>query len=156
MPTYRGTQATRPPHATSEAGNAWFDGNAVAVTAILTTADAVVALDVPAGVRLETLRFRNGDMDTGTGTLTMNVGYRSKLVGGTANSATFFATASTAFAVANATWQELVFAPIKFEEPVEIVLVPAVAANALGASATAFFQGSGPVVGIGSGLGVVT
>lgn len=147
MTTYTGIQKGRPTGSTTQYGS-WRDSNTVVVTAAPTTSDAIVALDVPAGVRLETLRFRSGDMDTGTGTLTMNIGYRTKLPGGTATSATFFASASAAFAAATTTWQELVFAPVKFDEPVEIVLVPAVAANALGASATAHFQGEGVMVGI--------
>ena len=149
MATYIGTQKNRAQHNTNECGNAWFDNNAVAVTAALTTSDAVVALEVPAGVELSTLRFRSGDMDTGTGTLTVNIGYRSKMAGGSlAASPTYFASASAAFAAATTSWQELVFAPIKFNEPVEIVLVPAVAANALSATATAYFQGLGQVIGI--------
>ena len=149
MTTFTGTQKNRAQHNTNECGNAWFDNNKVDITAALTTADVVVALEVPAGVELCTLRFRSGDMDTGTGALTMNVGYRSKMAGGSLAAApTYFASASAAFAAATATWQELVFTPIKFNEPVEIVLVPAVAANALGATASAFFQGLGEVVGI--------
>jgi hypothetical protein len=148
MTTYVGTQKGRAPlNSTGQVGP-WADSNAVAVTAALTTSDAIVAMDVPAGVRLETLRFRSGDMDTGTGTLTMNIGYRTKLPGGSQSSATFFASASAAFAAATTTWQELVFAPVKFDEPVEIVLVPAVAANALGATATAYFQATGVLEGI--------
>ena len=149
MTTYTGTQKGTAQHNTSECGNAWRDQNSVVVSAILTTADVVVAADVPAGVRLETLRFRSGDMDTGTGTLTMNIGYRSKMAGGSLAAApTYFASASAAFAAATTTWQELVFNAITFNEPVEIVLVPAVAANALGASATAVFQVEGTVYGI--------
>jgi hypothetical protein len=147
MPTYTGVQKTRPTFATADCG-VWADDNTVAVTAILTTADVVVAMDVPAGVRLQTLRFRSGDMDTGTGTLTMNIGYRTKLPGGTATALTYFASASAAFAAATTTWQELVFNAIKFDEPVEIVLIPAVAANALGATATAHFQAEGVLEGI--------
>lgn len=149
MTTYTGTQKGRAPHASSASGNAWLESNAVVVAAAPTTADAIVAMDVPAGVELNTLRFMSGDMDTGTGTLTMNVGYRSKLPGGAlAANPTFFASASAAFAAATTAWQELAFAPIKFDEPVEIVLVPAVAANALAAPATARFQATGRVVGI--------
>lgn len=149
MATYTGTQKGTVQHNTSVGGNGWRDQNATVVTAAPTTADAIVVLDVPAGVRLDTLRFRSGDMDTGTGTLTMNIGYRSKMAGGSlAASATYFASASAAFAAATTTWQELVFNAIKFDEPVEIVMVPAVAANALGASATCVFQGEGVVYGI--------
>lgn len=148
MPTYTGIQRSRAVHGTSPDGNGWRDSNAVTVNAALTTADAVVLADIPPGVRLETLRFRNGDLDTGTGTLTVNIGYRSKLPGGTQTALTFFAAASAAFAAPNATWQELVFTPIKFDEPVEIVAIPAANANALAAAATVFVQVEGAVVGI--------
>lgn len=149
MATYTGTQRGRAQHASSSSGNAWVDSNAVVVTAAPTTADAIVAMEVPAGVELNTLRYLSGDMDTGTGTLTMNIGYRSKLPGGAlAANATYFASASAAFAAATTTWQELTFVPIKFDEPVEIVLVPAANANALAAAATARFQATGKVVGI--------
>lgn len=149
MATYTGTQKGTAQHNTSESGNAWRDSNTLIVSANLTTADAIVAMEVPAGVRLETLRFRSMDMDTGTASLTMNIGYRSKLPGGAlAASPTYFASASTAFQAATATWQELVFNAIKFDEPVEIVMVPAANGNALSTPATAHFQCEGTVFGI--------
>lgn len=149
MATYNGTQRSRAQHSTNECGNAWHDSNAVVVTAALTTADVVVLGDVPAGTRLTKLRFRSGDLDTGTGTLTANIGYRSKLPGGALAAAlTYFASASAAFAAATTTWQELVFNEVKFDEPVEIVLIPAVGANALASAATINVQMDGMVVGI--------
>lgn len=149
MTTYTGTQKGSTQHNSSAGGNAWRDQNTVVVTAAPATTDVIVALEVPAGVRLETLRFRSGDMDTGTPALTMNIGYRSKLPGGAlAANATYFASASTAFQAATTTWQELVFAAIKFDEPVEIVMVPAVNSAGLSAAATAYFQGEGVVFGI--------
>jgi hypothetical protein len=153
MPTYRGTQLSRAPAASGQFGNTWIDSNVATPTAALTTADVVVGLEVPAGIRLETLRYRGGDFDTGT-TLTVNVGYRTKLPGGTATALTFFGAALTTLQAATAAWQELVFTPLKFEEPVEIVFIPA--ANATGVSGTPslFVQGTGAVVGISSGLGV--
>lgn len=148
MPTYTGIQAGRAQQATSSAGNGWSDSNTITPTAVLTTADVVVALQVPAGVRLETLRFRAGDFDTAT-TLTVNIGYRTRLPGGSATALTYFATASTALQASTLTaWQELVFASVKFDEPVEIVFIPA--ANATGVSGTPslFIQATGAVVGI--------
>lgn len=147
MATYTGTQRGRPIHATGDCGNAWLDSNTATPSAALTTSDAVVLLDVPAGVYLETLRYRNGDFDTGT-TLAVNIGYRTKLPGGTATALTYFASASTTLQAANAAWQELVFAPVKFNEPVEIVLIPS--ANAAGVSGTPsiFVQGMGQVLGV--------
>lgn len=148
MTTYTGTQKGRAPHASSDCGNAWIANNAVTVSANLTTADVVVLMDVPAGVELSKLRYRNGDLDGGT-TLTANIGYRSKLPGGALAAApTAFASASAAFQAANAAWQELVFDPIKFNEPVEVVLVPAAAASGLAAATTIKVQAMGEVIGI--------
>lgn len=149
MPTYSGTQKNRPQHNSSASGNAWADNNAVVVGAALTTADAIVALEIPAGVELTTVRFRNGDLDTGTGVLAVNIGYRSRMAGGSLAAApTYFAAASAALAAPNAGWQELVFPAIKFNEAAEIVVVPTVGANALGAAATLFVQGGGQVIGV--------
>jgi hypothetical protein len=149
MTTYVGNQRGRPQHNSSEDGNAWIDNNAVTVPLALTTADAVVVMDVPAGTEVNTLRFYGADLDTGTGTLTANIGYRTKLPQSLfpAN-ATYFAAANASFAAATTSWQELTFPPIKFDEPVEIVLIPAVAANALAAPATVRFHATGKVVGI--------
>ena len=148
MTTYTGTQKGRAPHASSDCGNAWIANNAVTVSALLATTDLVVLMDVPAGVELGTLRYRNGDLDSGA-TLTANIGYRSKLPGGALAAApTAFASASSAFQAANAAWQELVFDPIKFNEPVEVVLVPAAAATGLAAATTIKVQAMGEVIGI--------
>jgi hypothetical protein len=149
MPTYTGAQKLNAPHATSSGGNAWNDINTVTPPAALTTADVAVLMDVPAGIELTRLRFRAGDFDTGT-TLTVNIGYRTKLPGGSATNLTYFASASTAFQASTLTaWQELVFNAIKFDEPVEIVAIPA--ANATGVSGTPsmFVQAFGIVRGIG-------
>lgn len=149
MTTYTGTQKARPPHASSASGNAWVGNNKVTVTAAPQTTDVIVGMEVPAGVELSGLRYRSGDMDTAGTTLTMNIGYRSKLPGGALAAApTAFAAASTAFQAATATWQEIVFAPIKFNEPVEIVLVPAANSGGLSASADLYMQAQGEVIGI--------
>lgn len=148
MPTYTGSQKANPPHATSASGNSWHDINTVTPTAALTTADVAVLLEVPAGTQLTRLRFRAGDFDTAT-TLTMNIGFRTRLPGGTQTNLTYFAAASTAFQASTlSAWQELVFDAVTFNEPVEIVAIPA--ANATGVSGTPsmFIQGMGIVRGI--------
>lgn len=148
MPTYTGTQKGRPTFATADCGP-WADDNTVTVTSNLTTADVIVAMDVPAGTRLQTFRYRAGDADTGgSPTLTMNIGYRTKLPGGSATALTYFASASTAFQSAQASWVELVFNPIKFDEPVELVLTPAANGAALGTPATMNFLATGVLFGI--------
>ncbi|RTL00417.1 MAG: hypothetical protein EKK59_04510 [Neisseriaceae bacterium] len=148
MATYTGLQSGRAIHGTDCCGNTWRDSNQVTPPAALTTSDDLVLLSVPAGMRLETLRFRAGDFDTGT-TLTANIGYRTRLPVGSATNLTYFAAASTALQASTLTaWQELVFAPVKFDEPVDIVLIPA--ANATGVSGTPsiYVQGEAAVVGI--------
>lgn len=148
MATYTGTQAGRAIHATEDCGNTWRDSNQVTPSAALATTDVVVGMVIPAGLRLETLRYRAGDFDTGT-TLTVNIGYRTRLPGGSATNLTFFAAASTAFQASTLTaWQELVFAPIKFDEPVEIVLIPAAAATGVSGTPSIYLQAEAAVVGI--------
>lgn len=149
--TYKGSQASRPIHASDCCGNAWIDSNAVSVPAvILATTDTIVVLTVPAGTRLNTLRFRNGDLDSGVATLTMNIGYRSKhATPQLAANATYFAAGNTSFqAPVTAAWTEIIFNDITFNEPVDIVLVPAVAGTgAPAAAAVLYCQATGAVVG---------
>ena len=148
MPTYTGTQKATAQHATSASGNAWNDVNKVTPAAALTTSDVAVWLEVPAGVELTRLRYRAGDFDTAT-TLTMNIGYRTKLPGGSATNLTYFASASTAFQASTlASWQELVFEPVKFDEPVEIVAIPAASATGVSGTPSMHVQGFGIVRGI--------
>jgi hypothetical protein len=147
MPTYRGTQSPRPKHESSESGNAWADTNKLTITANLTTADAVVLMEVPSGTRLTKMRYRSGDLDTGT-TLTANIGYRSKHAQpNLAAAPTYFAAALTAFQAAVATWTDLVFEDIVFNEPVEIVLVPAANGTGISGQPNIWIQADGHVVG---------
>lgn len=104
------------------------------VTANLTTDDEVIALEIPAGTRLDRLRYRNEDLDTGT-TLAANFGHRSKHpYPAQAANATAFLSASTALRAAQAGWQEIVFEPIVFNEPTQLVFKPT--ANGTGISGT--------------------
>lgn len=147
MPTYIGLQSGRAIHASDDGGNAWLDSNKITPLVALVATDVLVALQVPPGTRLETLRYRAGDFDTGTA-LAVNIGYRTRLNGGTATNLTFFATGLTTLQAATPTWQELAFDPIKFDEPVDIVV--SVTTGAAGVSGTPSFyaQGSGVVIGI--------
>jgi len=148
MPTYQGSQAGRAPHATSESGNSWHDINTVTPSAMLTTSDVAVLLDVPAGVELTRLRYRAGDFDTGT-TLAVNIGYRTKLPGGTQTALTYFASAATAFQASTlSAWQELVFDAVKFNEPVQIVAIPSASATGVSGTPSMHIQGFGIVRGI--------
>lgn len=147
MPTYTGLQSGRSIHASDDGGNLWADSNRVTPLVALIATDVLVALQVPAGTRMETLRYRAGDFDTGI-TLTVNIGFRTRLVGGTATNLTFFAAALTALQVATPTWQELVFEPIKFDEPVDIVVTVTASATGVAGTPALFVQGSGVVIGI--------
>ncbi len=146
MATYTGVQNGRPTFATSDCG-VWMDSNKVTPSAALALADVIVAMDVPAGTRLETLRYYGGDFDSGT-TLTTNIGYRTKLPGGTATALTYFASAATTLRAATTAWQELVFEPIKFDEPVQIVFVVAAAATGVAGTPSVSVQATGVLEGI--------
>ena len=147
MTTYTGTQRGRAPFATSGFGNAWLGSNKVTPAAALGTSDVVVLMDVPAGVELHTLFFRGGDFDTGT-TLDYKIGYRTKLPGGSATDDDYFTASNTALRAATTSWQELVFDPIKFNEPVEIILTPTAAATGVSGTPSVFTRAEGEIVGI--------
>lgn len=144
---YRGIQAARSPFATAAYGNGWRDSNKVTPTAVLATTDVVVLADVPAGVRVETFRYKNGDFDTGT-TLVYDIGYRTKLPGGTLTDLDFFADDATALRAAQTTWVEIVFEPFVTTEPIEIVLIASVAPSGVSGTPSVDVQVQGALVGI--------
>ena len=147
MTTHKGLQSGRAQHNTAAWGNAWRDSNKVTPAAALAANDVVVLMDVPAGVRLETLRYKNGDFDTGT-SLVYDIGYRTKLPGGALTSLAFFADDATALRAAQTTWQELVFDPFVTTEAIEIVLIPSVAPAGVSGTPAIDVQAGGAVVGI--------
>ena len=147
MATYTGTQRGRAPIGTTACAGPWLDSNKVTPTAALGTSDVVVLLDVPAGVRLETFRFYNGDFDTAT-TAVYDIGYRTKLPGGSATDLDYIANDATAIRAATTSWQELVFEPIKFDEPVEIVLRASAAATGVSGTPSISVQAAGVMVGV--------
>lgn len=148
MPTYKGPQATLPKQSSNDCGNAWNDDNKVPIPANLTTADEVVLLDVPAGVRMTGLKYRNTDLDTGT-SLAFNLGYRSVHPDQqVAPSPSYFLAASTAGQAAQAGWVDIPFDPITFQEPVQIVLKPTVSAAGLPAAGNIWAIGEGRILGV--------
>lgn len=147
MTTYKGLQSSRARSSTQPWGNAWADSNKVTLSAALATTDAIVLLDVPAGVRLETFRFYNEDMDTGT-SVVYDIGYRTKLPDGTMTDLDYIANDATALRAATTTWQELLFEPVLFTEPVEIVLIASVAPAGQSGSKSIWAQATGTMVGI--------
>lgn len=147
MPTYTGAQKLRAPNLSTGGVGTWIDSNKVTPSAALALLDIVVLLDVPAGVQLETLRFYGGDFDTGT-TLTHDIGYRTKLPGGSATSMEFFANDTTTLRAATTAWQELVFEPVKFDEPVEIVMRVSAAATGVSGTPSVYAQATGAFVGL--------
>jgi hypothetical protein len=147
MATYKGVQDSRAKHSTAAWGNRWGDSNKVTPTATLVSGDVVVLMEVPAGTRLETLRYYSGDFDSATA-LVYDLGYRTKLPGGTQTSAAYFADDATGLRAATTTWQELVFEPVQFNEPVEIILTCVTAPTSTSGSPSISVQASGAVVGI--------
>lgn len=147
MATYKGIQSSRAKLATSAFGNAWRDSNKVTPSAVLVAADAVVLMEIPAGVRLETLRYYSGDFDTGTA-LVYDIGYRTKLPDGTQTSLAYFADDATGLRAATTTWQEIVFEPVQFNEPVQIVLIPSVAPAGTTGTPSISVQATGAMVGV--------
>lgn len=148
MTTYKGPQKSRAIHASDDCGNGWADWNRVTPSAALTTSDKVVLMSIPAGVTLTGIRYRNGDFDTGT-TLAVNMGYESKhATPALAANATYFLSASTALQAAQASWVELVFDEITFNEPVDIVLVPSANATGVSGTPTIYMQARGQMVGV--------
>lgn len=147
MTTYKGLQSSRARSSTQPWGNTWTDSNKVTLSAALATTDAIVLLDVPAGVRLETFRFYNEDMDTGT-SVVYDIGYRTKLPDGTMTDLDYIANDATALRAATTSWQELLFEPVLFTEPVEIVLIASVAPAGQSGSKSIWAQATGTMVGI--------
>jgi hypothetical protein len=147
MTTYKGLQSSRARSSTQPWGNTWTDSNKVTLSAALATTDVIVLLDVPAGVRLETFRFYNEDMDTGT-TVVYDIGYRTKLPDGTMTDLDYISNDGTVLRAATTTWQELLFEPVLFTEPVEIVLIASVAPAGQSGSKSIWAQATGSMVGI--------
>ena len=147
MATYVSNQPSRAPAASTGVTGPWLDSCKATPSAALALNDVVVLMDVPAGVRLETLRFYNGDMDTGT-TLQISLGYRTKLPGGTQTAATAFGSALTTLQAATTAWQERVFEPVKFDEPVQIIATVSAAATGVSGTPSIFAQASGVFVGV--------
>lgn len=145
MPTYRGNLA--PIHSTSASGNAWADVNKITPPVALIVGDVLVLEDVPAGVLFTGLEHFNGDFDTGT-TLTYNLGFRSKLPGGTQTNLTAFGTGLTALRAAVTAYAGLTFEPVKFNEPVEVVLTVTAAPTGVSGTPSINVRASGLVVGI--------
>ena len=146
MATYKGLQSSRAKISAQPYGNRWGDSNKVTLSAALATTDVIVLMDVPAGVRLETLRFYNEDMDTGA-SVVYDIGYRTKMVDGTQTDLDYFSNDATTLQAATTSWQELVFEPVMFNEPVEIVLIASVAPAGQSGSKSIFVQATGGMVG---------
>lgn len=147
MATYNSSQTGRAPVNATGVGGPWMDSSTITPSAALALNDVLVLLDVPAGVRLETLRFYGGDFDTGT-TLQVSLGYRTKLPGGSATSAAAFGSAVTTLQAATTSWQERTFAPVKFDEPVQIVATVTAAATGVSGTPSLNVQATGVMVGI--------
>lgn len=156
MAQYQAVGLPRPAFMQAFGNMAVFD-DTVTIPAALTTGDSVDLIRIPAGTRLTSLAFVNGDCDTGTGTLAGNIGWRSAsgqaiTVNGSSASAnaTAFASASGLFAAPSsvAARPTLSFVPITFNDDVFITFIPTTNANALAAAATITTIAEGAAVGV--------
>ena len=147
MATYVSNQPSRPPVNSTGVNGPWMDSCKATPSAALALNDVVVLMDVPAGVRLETFRFYNGDLDTST-TLAVKIGYRTKLPNGTATDDDAFGSALTTLQAATTSWQERVFEPIKFNEPVQLIVTVTTAATGVSGTPSIFAQATGVMEGI--------
>lgn len=149
MATYTSNQVGRPPTASTMEVGAWIDSGKATPTAALAINDVVVLLDVPAGVRLETLRFYGGDFDTGT-TLQFKLGYRKVrsgdvLGGSLAEDDDYFGATLTTLqaAVLKSAATRWAFTPLTFN--CDVFITATVTAAATGVSGTpslsAIFRG---------------
>ena len=148
MTTFRSVSTVAITSTNSSGNAASVDGKAT-ITANLTTTDEVILAELPAGFRLQELMYRNTDLDTGT-VLAFNLGYRSMHPDQTVAAApTYFLAGSTAGQAAQANWVSLAFEAITFQEPVQIVLKPTVAAAGLpGGAGTVWSLAKGVVAGV--------
>lgn len=148
MPTIRAVTVV-PATSTNSFGNSTSVDTKATITSNLTTADEVILGELPAGFRLQEFLYRNTDLDGGTA-LAFNLGYRSMHPDQTVAAApTYFLSASAAGQAAQASWVNLVFEAITFQEPVQIVLKPTVSAASLpGGTATIWSLLKGVVAGV--------
>jgi hypothetical protein len=116
------------------------DGNSVVfvdkatVTAALTTSDKVRPVLIPAGTKVNEVVIKNGDLDTGTGTLTATIGFEHA-DGSSGASATAIAADGANALTGPATTTYHIFPPVVLEKDAYVVITPTIGANALGASA---------------------
>lgn len=114
------------------------------------TTDKARMCRIPAGVEVNAITLGHADCDTGTGTLTVNVGYEpcDANEGPLAAAPSYFAAADAGFAAASSGRVLSNFDPIKFEQDVWLTLIPAVNGNALGANADIRANVFGTVKGV--------
>jgi len=146
MPTYKA--ATNPQVGSSAYGNVFQSDAKVTPPVALLINDVLILNELPAGTRLTGLRYRNEDFDTAT-TMTFNLGYRSTHPAQQVAAApTYFLSASTALRAAQATWVDLAFEPITFQEPVQIVLLVTAAPTGVSGTPALWSIASGSIVGV--------
>jgi hypothetical protein len=136
MAIYSDPQLNSKPVHLGQYGEANAVNGQVQITANFTTADKARVCKIPGGMEVSALIFGHGDVDTGSNTLTVNVGYEpvDTSLGPTADP-TAFASADAGFAAASAGRVLANFVPVKFDNEVYLTLIPAASGNALGAAA---------------------
>ncbi len=129
-------------------GNGFVSDGKATPPAALALGDVIVLGELPAGHRLTGLKYRNGDFDTGT-TLTVSLGYRSTHPDQQVAAApSYFLADSTAFRAAQASWVDLAFEPITFQEPVQLIATVTAAATGVSGTPSINTVASGHIVGV--------
>ncbi len=138
-------QSTAAPYSGDDGNRVVFIDRAT-VTAALTTADKVRPVLIPAGTRVDQVTIKNGELDTGTDTLTASIGFEHA-DGSSGASATAVAAigANGLVAAGEATYNLL--PPVTLEKDAYLVITPAVNANAMAAPAYVYCRVLGENLG---------
>lgn len=129
------------------------DGNRVVFTDKATVAAALIAADkvrpvlIPGGTKVDRVVIKNGDLDTGTNTLTASIGFEHADGSSGASATAVAADGANALTGAATTTYEL-FPPVVVEKDSYLVLTCGTGANAMAAPADVHAKVEGEALGV--------
>ncbi len=138
-------QSTAAPFSGDDGNRVVFVDSAV-VTAALVAADKVRPVLIPAGTKVDRVVISNGDLDTGTGTLTATIGFEHQ-DGSTGASATAIAADGANALTGAATTTYELFPPVTVEKDSYVVITSTIGANAMAAAKTVYCKVEGESLG---------
>jgi hypothetical protein len=128
-------------------GNAVVASGSIALTANPTAADVLRIMRIPAGTRVDALMVASDDLDTGTPTIVVGIGYAPCDGSSPAASAAYFAAAGQTFAQAGTSGTLYCkFAPVTFDKDVWLTMT-------VGTASATFAAGSIYVTALGVARG---